>query len=46
MNAIQTSLAALQEGSASATNFPYVAPIAGLLLHALTTRDASITRFL
>jgi hypothetical protein len=38
MNTIQTSLAALQEGSALAANFPYVAPIAGLLLHALTTR--------
>ncbi|KAN0132297.1 hypothetical protein V8E53_009897 [Lactarius tabidus] len=41
MNAIQISLAALQEGSALAANFPYVAPIAGLLLHALTMRDAS-----
>jgi hypothetical protein len=39
MDAIQTSLAALQEGSALAANFPYVAPIAGLLLHALTTQD-------
>ncbi|KAH9019152.1 hypothetical protein EDB84DRAFT_625514 [Lactarius hengduanensis] len=39
MGAIQTSLAALKEGSALATNVPFIAPIAGLLLQALTMRD-------
>ena len=41
MGAIQTSLAALQVGSAFATNIPFIAPVAGLLLQALTMRDAS-----
>ncbi|KAH9033003.1 hypothetical protein EDB85DRAFT_1157503 [Lactarius pseudohatsudake] len=36
MSTIQTSLAALKEGSAWV---PYISPIAGLLLQALTTRD-------
>ncbi|KAH9051392.1 hypothetical protein EDB83DRAFT_1309398 [Lactarius deliciosus] len=36
MNTIQTSLAALKEGSVW---IPYISPIAGLLLQALTTRD-------
>ncbi|KAH9166544.1 hypothetical protein EDB89DRAFT_2246126 [Lactarius sanguifluus] len=40
MNAIQTSLALLKEGSSLATKFPFIAPIAGLLLQALTMRDA------
>ncbi|KAH9036414.1 hypothetical protein EDB84DRAFT_1185487 [Lactarius hengduanensis] len=39
MGAIQTSLAALKEGSALATKLPFIAPIAGLLLQALTMRD-------
>ena len=40
MNAIQTSLAVLMEGSCLATKLPFIAPIAGLLLQALTMRDA------
>ncbi|KAH9036412.1 hypothetical protein EDB84DRAFT_1482867 [Lactarius hengduanensis] len=43
MGTIQTSLAALKEGSALATNVPFIAPIAGLLLQALTMRDARVT---
>ncbi|KAH8986538.1 hypothetical protein EDB86DRAFT_2244813 [Lactarius hatsudake] len=39
MGAIQTSLALLKEGSSLATNLPFIAPIAGLLLQALTMRD-------
>ncbi|KAH9014190.1 hypothetical protein EDB83DRAFT_280925 [Lactarius deliciosus] len=39
MNAIQTSLAVLKEGSSLATKFPFIAPIAGLLLQALAMRD-------
>ncbi|KAH9008181.1 hypothetical protein EDB83DRAFT_648664 [Lactarius deliciosus] len=39
MGAIQTSLAVLKEGSSLATNLPFIAPIAGLLLQALTMRD-------
>ncbi|KAH9169921.1 hypothetical protein EDB89DRAFT_2244424, partial [Lactarius sanguifluus] len=39
MSTIQTSLAALKEGSALATKLPFIAPIAGLLLQALTMRD-------
>ncbi|KAH9169932.1 hypothetical protein EDB89DRAFT_1383048 [Lactarius sanguifluus] len=39
MNAIQTSLAVLKEGSSLATKVPFIAPIAGLLLQALTMRD-------
>ncbi|KAH9046387.1 hypothetical protein EDB83DRAFT_1541102 [Lactarius deliciosus] len=39
MSAIQTSLALLREGSSVATNLPFIAPIAGLLLQALTMRD-------
>ncbi|KAI9428592.1 hypothetical protein H4582DRAFT_2106274 [Lactarius indigo] len=38
MSAIQTSLAALKEGSTLATKVPFIAPIAGLLLQALTMR--------
>ncbi len=37
------ALAALKVGSALATNIPYVAPVAGLLLHALSMRGASPT---
>ena len=43
MSAIQTSLAALKEGSALAAKLPYIAPIAGLLLQALTMRDVCVT---
>ncbi|KAH8976684.1 hypothetical protein EDB92DRAFT_2016915 [Lactarius akahatsu] len=39
MNAIQTSLAILKEGSSLAAKFPFIAPVAGLLLQALTMRD-------
>ncbi|KAH9164620.1 hypothetical protein EDB89DRAFT_402599 [Lactarius sanguifluus] len=39
MSAIQTSLAVLKEGSSLATELPFIAPIAGLLLQALTMRD-------
>ena len=39
MNAIQTALAALKEGSSLASKLPFIAPIAGLLLQALTMRD-------
>ncbi|KAI9440593.1 hypothetical protein H4582DRAFT_1478176 [Lactarius indigo] len=39
MSAIQTSLAALKEGSTLATKLPFIAPIASLLLQALTMRD-------
>ncbi|KAI9443836.1 hypothetical protein H4582DRAFT_1041004 [Lactarius indigo] len=40
MGTIQTSLALIKEGSSLATKFPFIAPIAGLLLQALTIRDA------
>ena len=43
MNAIQTSLAVLQAGSSLASKLPFIAPIAGLLLQALTMRDARIS---
>ncbi|KAH8976657.1 hypothetical protein EDB92DRAFT_1927204 [Lactarius akahatsu] len=43
MGAIQTSLEALKEGSSLATELPFIAPIAGLLLQALTMRDARVT---
>jgi hypothetical protein len=39
MNAIQTSLAVLMTGSSLASKVPFIAPIAGLLLQALTMRD-------
>ncbi|KAH9158773.1 hypothetical protein EDB89DRAFT_2085467 [Lactarius sanguifluus] len=39
MSAIQTSLAVLKEGSSLATELPFIAPITGLLLQALTMRD-------
>ena len=42
MNAIQTSLAALKDGSALVANVPYISPIAGLLLQTLKMRDVSI----
>jgi hypothetical protein len=42
MNAIQTSLAVLMTGSSLASKVPFIAPIAGLLLQALTMRDARV----
>jgi hypothetical protein len=41
MSAIQASLAALKEASALAAKIPFIAPVAGLLLQALTMRDVS-----
>ena len=43
MNAIQTSLAVLSDGSGMTTKLPFIAPIAGSLLQALTMRDARVT---
>ncbi len=45
MNTITASLAALKEGSALAARIPYMAPIAGLILQALTMHDVSISLF-
>ncbi len=42
MSAVETSLAALKEASALAGKIPFIAPVAGLLLQALTMRDASV----
>ena len=42
MGAIEASLAALKEASALAKKIPFIAPVAGLLLQALTMRDASV----
>ena len=42
MGAIEASLAALKEASALARRIPFIAPVAGLLLQALTMRDASV----
>ncbi len=39
MGALETSLLALKDGTALAAKLPYIAPIAGLLLQALTMRD-------
>jgi hypothetical protein len=41
MSAIELSLAALKEASSFAGKIPYISPVAGLLLQALTMRDAS-----
>ena len=41
ISAIKTSLAALKDGSALVAKIPYIAPVAALLLQALTMRDAS-----
>jgi hypothetical protein len=43
MSAIQTSLAVLMAGSSLASNLPFIAPIAGLLLQALNMRDVRLT---
>ena len=45
MSAIQTALAVLMEGSSFATKLPFITPIAGLILQALTMRDARVPRF-
>ena len=42
MDAIQTSLAVLMTGSSLASKLPFIAPIAGLLLQALTMRNARV----
>ena len=42
MSAIQTALAVLMEGSSFATKLPFITPIAGLILQALTMRDARV----
>jgi len=42
MSAIEVSLAALKEASALAGRIPFIAPVAGLLLQAITMRDASV----
>lgn len=42
MSAIELSLAALKEASALAGRIPFIAPVAGLLLQAITMRDASV----
>ena len=38
MGVIETSLAALQTGSALVTNVPFIAPVAGLIIQALQMR--------
>jgi hypothetical protein len=43
MGAIQASLAALKEASALAAKIPFIRPVAGLLLQALTMRDVSVS---
>ena len=42
MNTIQTALAVLQEGSSLAAKLPFIAPIVGLLLQALTMWDVRV----
>jgi hypothetical protein len=42
LNAIQTSLAALKDGSALVAHVPYISPIAGLLGQIFAMRDVSI----
>ena len=39
MGVIETSLAALQTGSALVTNVPFIAPVAGLIIQALKMRS-------
>jgi hypothetical protein len=41
MSAIETSLAVLKEASSLAQHIPYISPVAGLLLQALTMRGES-----
>jgi len=42
MSAIEMSLTALKEASALAERIPFIAPVAGLLIQAITMRDASV----
>jgi hypothetical protein len=42
MSAIQTALAVIMEGSSFATKLPFITPIAGLILQALTMRDVRV----
>ena len=42
MGALETSLLALKDGTAFAAKLPYIAPIAALLLQALTMRDVRV----
>jgi hypothetical protein len=42
MSAIETSLTVLKEASALAVKIPYISPVAGLLLQAITMRDVSV----
>ena len=42
MGVIETSLAALQTGSALVTNVPFISPIAGLILQALKMRGVRL----
>ena len=44
-SAIQTALAVLMEGSSFAAKLPFIAPIASLILQALTMRDARFPHF-
>ena len=43
MSMIETSLATLKEASSFAESIPYISPVAGLLLQALTMREASVS---
>jgi hypothetical protein len=43
MSAIETSLAALKEASTLAAKIPFIGPVAGLLLQALTIRGVSLS---
>lgn len=42
MGAIEASLAALSAASALAAKVPFISPVAGLLLQALTMRNVSV----
>ena len=42
MGVIETSLSALQTGSALVTNIPFISPIAGLILQALKMRGVRL----
>ena len=44
MGAIEASLAALSAASALAAKVPFISPVAGLLLQALTMRNVSVRR--
>ncbi|KAI0297118.1 P-loop containing nucleoside triphosphate hydrolase protein [Russula brevipes] len=45
INAVETSLAAMKEASALIVKIPWFSPVAGLILQALTIREASIPLF-